>query len=242
MGSQRNDVELSTKNCTCKTIYCIYGNRSQGINKLSDCEKTNTYICIWNCNLQFSSASHFRIQVSKFLFPAKIKEYLYLHVSIIMCLKLQINHSQTLSKGTRLIESVTWVWPRSIYLSRGWSVVTNPSRGFSRDWDVTTDHPRLRLIYWGQTTGNRLFFSYRWHVNKPKTNAPEVQYQTGSTRQKNLALDFRSDFLVRCTRNVFVKHGCPRRQQSPTFWPSPTQGLEMLVKCEEPIDELTIQV
>ena len=32
----------------------------------------------------------------------------------------------------RLIESVTCVWPRSIYLSvSGWSVVTNPSRGFS---------------------------------------------------------------------------------------------------------------
>ena len=43
-----------------------------------------------------------------------------------------------------LIESVTCVWPKSIYLSRGWSVVTNPSRGFSWDWDVTTDHPRLR--------------------------------------------------------------------------------------------------
>ena len=51
-------------------------------------------------------------------------------------------------------------------------------------------------------TGNRLFFSYPWHVNKLKTNAPEVQYQTGSTRQKNLALDFRSDFLVRCTRKT----------------------------------------
>ena len=46
--------------------------------------------------------------------------------------------------GDRLIESVTCVWPRSIYLSRGWSVVTNPSRGFSRDWGVTAYHPRLR--------------------------------------------------------------------------------------------------
>ena len=52
-------------------------------------------------------------------------------------------------KAGRLIESVTCVWPRSMYLSRGWYVVTNPSRGFSRDWDVTTDHPRLRYIYRG---------------------------------------------------------------------------------------------
>ena len=66
----------------------------------------------------------------------------------------------------RLIESVTCVWPRSIYLSRGWSVLTNPSRGLSRDLDVTTDHPRLRSIYRGQTTGNRSFFSYQWHANK----------------------------------------------------------------------------
>ena len=53
------------------------------------------------------------------------------------------------------------------------------------------------------------------------------------------------------TRYVFVKHGCPRRKQSwnmakslsPIFWPRPTpQGHVMSVKCEEPIDELTVQV
>ena len=32
-----------------------------------------------------------------------------------------------------LIESVTCVWLISIYLSRGWSAVKNPSRGFNRD-------------------------------------------------------------------------------------------------------------
>ena len=53
------------------------------------------------------------------------------------------------------------------------------------------------------------------------------------------------------TRHVFVKHGCPRRQQSqkwqkslsPTFWPYPhPQGHVMSVKCEESIYELTVQV
>ena len=88
----------------------------------------------------------------------------------------------------------------SIYLSRGWSAVINPSRGFSKDWDVTTDQPRLGLICRGQTTGNKLFFSYPCPANKHKTKTPEVRYQTGSTRQKNLALHFRSDFLVWCTR------------------------------------------
>ena len=53
------------------------------------------------------------------------------------------------------------------------------------------------------------------------------------------------------TRHVFVKHGCPRRQQSQNMakiyksyiltLPHP-QGRVMSVKCEEPIDELTVQV
>ena len=63
----------------------------------------------------------------------------------------------------------------------------------------------------------------------------------------SLVLTFCSLFR---TRHVFVKHGCPRRQQSqnmakslsPQFWPHP-QGHVMSVKCEQPfIDELTIQV
>ena len=52
-------------------------------------------------------------------------------------------------------------------------------------------------------------------------------------------------------RHVFVKHGCPRRQQSQTMaklsksyiltlrYP---QGELMSVKCEQPLDELTVQV
>ena len=53
------------------------------------------------------------------------------------------------------------------------------------------------------------------------------------------------------TRHVFVKHGCPRRQQSPNMAkisksyiltpPTPGGGV-MSVKCEEPIDDLTVQV
>ena len=53
------------------------------------------------------------------------------------------------------------------------------------------------------------------------------------------------------TRHVFVKHGCPRRQQSQNMakisksyiltQPHP-QGHVMSVKCEEPIDELSVQV
>ena len=57
--------------------------------------------------------------------------------------------------------------------------------------------------------------------------------------------------LLYTTRHVFVKHGCPRQQQSqnmakslsPTFWPRPTpQGHGMSMKNEEAIDELTVQV
>ena len=53
------------------------------------------------------------------------------------------------------------------------------------------------------------------------------------------------------TRHVFVKHGCPRRQQSRNMakisksyilTPPHPQGHVMSVKCEQPIDELTVQV
>ena len=51
------------------------------------------------------------------------------------------------------------------------------------------------------------------------------------------------------TRHVFVKHGCPRRQQSQNIakisyilTPPHPQGHVMSVKYEEPIDELTVQV
>ena len=52
-------------------------------------------------------------------------------------------------------------------------------------------------------------------------------------------------------RHVFVKHGCPRRQQSQNMakiyksyilTPPNPQGHMMSVKCEEPIDELTVQL
>ena len=50
---------------------------------------------------------------------------------------------------------------------------------------------------------------------------------------------------------MFVKHGCPRRQQSQNvakisksyiLTPPHPQGHGMSVKCEPPIDELTFQV
>ena len=53
------------------------------------------------------------------------------------------------------------------------------------------------------------------------------------------------------TKLVFVKHGCPRRQQSRNMakisksyilTPPHPQGHVKSVKCEEPIDELTVQV
>ena len=50
------------------------------------------------------------------------------------------------------------------------------------------------------------------------------------------------------TRHVFEKHGCPRRQQSQNmakflhFDLVPPQGHGISVKCEQSIDELTVQV
>ena len=57
--------------------------------------------------------------------------------------------------------------------------------------------------------------------------------------------------LYYITRHVFVKHGCPLRQQSQhmakisksyILTPPLPQGCVMSVKCEKPIDELTVQV
>ena len=33
-----------------------------------------------------------------------------------------------------------------------------------------------------------------------------------------------------------------QKSLSPTFWPAPPQGHGMSVKCEEPVDEATVQV
>ena len=53
------------------------------------------------------------------------------------------------------------------------------------------------------------------------------------------------------TRHASEKHGCPRRQQSQKVAkismskkinPTPTQGHDMSVKCEQSLDELTVQV
>ena len=65
-----------------------------------------------------------------------------------------------------------------------------------------------------------------------------------------IEVDISSPYSVK-TRHVFVKHGCPRRQQSQNMakisksyilTPPQPQGRVMSVKCEEPIDELTVQV
>ena len=56
---------------------------------------------------------------------------------------------------------------------------------------------------------------------------------------------------TKSTRHVFVKHGCLRRQQSQNMakisksyilTPPDPQGHVMSAKCEEPLDELTVQV
>ena len=62
---------------------------------------------------------------------------------------------------------------------------------------------------------------------------------------------FKTWKLAKETRHVFVKHGCPRWQQSHNmakisksyiFTQPHSQGHVMSVKCEEPIDELTVQI
>ena len=55
--------------------------------------------------------------------------------------------------------------------------------------------------------------------------------------------DFTQKIKSSQTRHVIVKHGCPRRQQSQNMAKIPIpQGHGTSMKCEEPIDKLTIQV
>ena len=78
----------------------------------------------------------------------------------------------------------------------------------------------------------------------------------GTEKERGMLFSFlQSFFLYLCevskTRHVFVKNGCPRRQQSQNtakisksyiLTPPNPQGQVMSEKCEEPIDELTVQV
>ena len=68
-----------------------------------------------------------------------------------------------------LIESRPSVGSRLTNLSRGWYDVTNTSRGGSRDWDVTSYHPRLRFVCLDPPLGLDYFSrtSFRY-VNKEK--------------------------------------------------------------------------
>ena len=77
----------------------------------------------------------------------------------------------------------------------------------------------------------------------------EDQLTTHEIRYNQRKITSIVNFLI--TRHVFVKHGCPRRQQSQNMakisksyilTPPHPQGQVMSVKCEEPIDELTVQV
>ena len=68
--------------------------------------------------------------------------------------------------------------------------------------------------------------------------------------QQNDTIQASKLFIQNITRHVFVKHGCPRWQQNQNMakisksyilTPPHPQEQVMSVKCEEPIDELTVQ-
>ena len=81
---------------------------------------------------------------------------------------------------------------------------------------------------------------------------------TNKCRKLSLFSSWQINFKVKAenrqkkkTRHVFVEHGCPRRQQSQDMAKfsksyiltlSHPHGHVMSVKCEEPTDELTVQV
>ena len=93
-------------------------------------------------------------------------------------------------------------------------------------------------------------------VVRTKTVFPTslIFYFENWSRNILLFCDLNDVTLFSRTTHVFVKHRCPRRQQSQNMTnmtkisksyiltPSNPQGHGMSVKCEEPLDELTVQV
>ena len=81
-----------------------------------------------------------------------------------------------------------------------------------------------------------------------------LMYEMSSTKVYAVMLKSADYYGAICkfeTRHGFVKQGCPRRQQSQTMaklsksyilTPPHPQGHGMSLKCEEPLNELTVQV
>ena len=90
------------------------------------------------------------------------------------------------------------------------------------------------------------YFYLRCHISWDFQGANRLQSVQLKISRKRM-WNFKGKTLL--NRHVFVKHWCPRRQRqnmakslSPKFWPRPTPRGMMSVKCEQPLDELTVQV
>ena len=90
-------------------------------------------------------------------------------------------------------------------------------------------------------------FKTEWQRDEWDLMSPQVEDNKNMFNITNKC----SDKCKYKTRHVFVKHGCPRWQQcqnmakiskSYILTPPNPQGHGLSVKCEEPIDELTVQV
>ena len=100
-----------------------------------------------------------------------------------------------------------------------------------------------------KVTRSRMFEQMKRARHKKCTTSSEITEYHGSMDYM-LSEQRTWKFAIK-TRHVFVKHGCPRRQQSRNMakisksyilTPPHPQGHVMSVKCEQPIDELTVQV
>ena len=103
----------------------------------------------------------------------------------------------------------------------------------SKNFLALEQHPFNNFAYISCT------LSHSWHYSK-QAHVHKTMYAIDLNRVK-----------AKKTRHVFVKHRCPWRQQnrnmakiskSYILTPPHPQGHVMSVKCEEPIDELTVQV
>ena len=103
------------------------------------------------------------------------------------------------------------VWPRTIYLSWGWSAARKPSRGVSREWVYFSKPPENEIDFLqkrrGENTGINQWL-YPCPANIHRRVIPEVSTRQTVPDRKNLALDFRFDFLLQGTRKQRFHVNC----------------------------------
>ena len=174
--------------------------------------------------------------------------FVHQHIWINICTSSHLDpHLYIITPGSTFVHHHTWVHNcTSSHLDQHLYIIT-PGSTFVHQhiWIhiCTSSHldPHLYII----TPGSTFVYHHTW------INICISIYLVIPELIGHIFSSFLSKLIHLRTRHVFVKHGCPRQQQSQNmakisksyiFDPTHPQGHGMLVKCETPIDEHTVQV